>query len=270
MPIDKGQWDKWFSTFPSWTCPQCHKGHLKLVKKSMFDQIEGKAKREYNQDYHNPMEDYGRFAAILCCDKATCAAVSTISGKYGFDPCVDEENQSDYQQIFEVESIIPAPLPFRYPDGTPKAVLSHLVKAAELIWRYPEAAVSHIRHSVEAFLTSEKIPAFKRDPAKGKLNRHSLDNRIILYGKLRRGKEIANTLRAAKWIGNIGSHSPSTASVSREDVLLAFEIMEHVLEERFGTSRTILARKVSVINKKRGLPKPRPTSSQRGSVRKSS
>ena len=58
-------------------------------------------------------------------------------------------------------------------------------------------------------------------------------------------------LLAIKWIGNEGSHPEK--SLTKNDVIDLYEILEHVLSELFeNKSKTILA-KAKKINKAKGI-----------------
>lgn len=59
---------------------------------------------------------------------------------------------------------------------------------------------------------------------------------------------------AIKWLGNAGSHSQKT--VSRDDVIDAYELLEHILQEIYMQKTEKLKTKAQKINKMKGPVKP--------------
>ena len=66
-------------------------------------------------------------------------------------------------------------------------------------------------------------------------------------------RENGDVLLAAKWLGNSGSHA---GAIERDDVLDAFEMIEFVLENRYGTAKAELMAKVKAVNESKG-PAPK-------------
>jgi hypothetical protein len=66
----------------------------------------------------------------------------------------------------------------------------------------------------------------------------SLHSRILEYRAKR--PDVAELLLAVKWLGNAGSH-PGTGTVSQEDLLDGFEMLEQVLDEVYRRTRARLA-----------------------------
>ncbi|TLX23535.1 DUF4145 domain-containing protein [Chryseobacterium indologenes] len=54
---------------------------------------------------------------------------------------------------------------------------------------------------------------------------------------------------AIKWIGNYGSHSSDT--ISKDDLLDSYEILEHVTENLYGKQLQRIERISKIINKKK-------------------
>jgi hypothetical protein len=82
---------------------------------------------------------------------------------------------------------------------------------------------------------------------KGKMYDLKLHRRVELYEK--REPTLGKHLMAIKWLGNSGSH---VGSVSREDLLDAFEILEHVLDEILRGRSKKIAQLAKKLNKKHG------------------
>ena len=85
-------------------------------------------------------------------------------------------------------------------------------------------------------------------PSKG-ANGHrlTLHSRIEDFAKT--DAENGAILLAIKWLGNSGSHP---GGLTRDDVLDAFDMIEYVLEDRFGTTKKDLMAKVAAVNAKKG------------------
>jgi hypothetical protein len=199
-----------------------------------------------------PENDEGRFAALLRCDDPRCRELAAVCGDTGMDVDSDEDNGWHYVPVYRVRAISPSPLPLVVPSKTPITVRAAITAAASLLWSDPEAAVNKLRQSVEAFLSEERVPRSARQK-NNTLRRLSLDQRISAYSKTPKGAPLADALRAAKWIGNAGSHTdPREGGMTRDDVMEACEIIEHVLEERYSSRRQAISKKVAAINKRRG------------------
>lgn len=85
-------------------------------------------------------------------------------------------------------------------------------------------------------------------PSKGPNGRRlTLHSRIEDFAKTDDGN--GTFLSAIKWLGNSGSHP---GGLTREDVLDAFDMIEHVLEDRFTTTKKDLMAKVAAVNAKKG------------------
>jgi hypothetical protein len=79
-----------------------------------------------------------------------------------------------------------------------------------VLWVSPGSAANRLRYAVEEILTAEGVPT--KNPTGHRL---SADARITLFETS--DKDLANGLRAVKWIGNEGSH---------EDVLTVTHVVE--------------------------------------------
>jgi hypothetical protein len=117
-----------------------------------------------------------------------------------------------------------------------------------LVWPSAEAAGNQLRQAVEALMDDAGISALD---SKGK--RIPLHDRIVAFDKT--DKENGQVLLAVKWLGNSGSHP---GGLTREDVLDAFDMIEFVLENLYGTTKKELLAKVAAINAQKGPVKPSP------------
>lgn len=215
----------------------------------------GPSKRAHAQEEWDPEWIIERFIKLLKCNFANCGEVVSVSGNTDLeeDHFQDEEGewQHDYIRHYEVQSVLPAPLPIRPIAKTPELVKAPLRMAGQLLWQSPEAAANHVRQAVEHLLDHQKVK--KRVKAGGK--RLTLHARLLEFEK----KDGVNgpILRAIKWIGNDGSHQ---GGVSREEVLDAFDMMELALTNLFDDAAAKIMKKVqAVIKAKEKKPKSKPT-----------
>ncbi len=81
----------------------------------------------------------------------------------------------------------------------------------------------------------------------GKQTKLTLHARIEASQKI--DKENGDILLAIKWLGNSGSHP---GAITRGDVLDAFDMLELVLDNLYGTTKATIMKKVRAVNKKKG------------------
>lgn len=225
-----------------------------VMKDKEADEETGPSKRAHAHEEWDPEWIEERFTKLLKCNFANCGEVISVSGNAGVqeDQFHDEEGnwQQDFVRHYEVQSLLPAPLPIRPIAKTPGTVKEPLRMAGQLLWQSPEAAANHIRRAVEHLLDHQKVK--KQVKAGGtKLTLHA---RLLEFEK----KDGLNgpILRAIKWIGNDGSHQ---GGVSREEVLDAFDMMELALTNLFDDAAAKIMKKVqAVIKAKEKKPKPKP------------
>jgi len=245
MAVDREQWAEKFGSLPHWRCPTCDKGHLLPVKDKIWFEETGPSIAAHDHDAWDPDWIFNRFSGFLQCNMPSCAEIAAISGD---SPSNFLEYQDDYQHIqelhnlFVVRSISPPPLPIQIAAGSPDPVKDCISVAASLIWSSADAAGNKLRQALELLLDEASVPAVGSD---GKPL--FLHNRIEEFAKT--DPENGEILLAAKWIGNSGSHA---GGLTRDDVLDAFDMVEYVLENMFGTTKKNLMAKVAAINAQKG------------------
>lgn len=243
MAVDREQWAEQFGELPHWTCPTCGKGHLAPIKDKMQFVETGPSKAAHSHDAWDPDWILNRFAGFLKCTMPGCGEVSSISGTSPSNFVEDwEEQTQQLLNLYEVKSIDPAPIPIRLPEKTPDLVSESIKDAAALVWSSEQASANQIRQAVEHMMDDLSVPA---QTANG--NPLSLHKRIVEFQKS--DTENGDVLLATKWLGNSGSH---VSGLGREDVLDAFDMIEFVLESRYGTTKQTLLSKVAAVNAKKG------------------
>lgn len=231
---------------PSWPCPVCSKGTLIMVPKSLISKETIISKRERIEDYWTPdFVDYV-FAAWLKCSQPNCEQEVVVSGVGGveqwetYDPEAGPETV--YSDYFAPKYLSPMPDVFEIPKKCPNDTKEHLRAGFKLFLSDQSAAANRIRVAVETLLDHLSIPR-KRKEANNKFSDLSLHKRIEIF--MKDEPSLGVQLMALKWLGNTASHE---AGVTRDDLLDAFEILEHILAEvieKRSDRVTELARKLT-------------------------
>jgi hypothetical protein len=251
MAVDREQWAERFDQLPHWRCPTCNKGHLIPIDNKIWFEETGPSAEAHDHDAWEPDWVLNRFAGFVRCNMPGCGEVCSISGTSPTDFFEYQDEFEHYQDAanrFVVRSIDPTPLPIQLPEAAPELVIDAIRSASTLVWPSAEAAGNQLRQAVEALMDDAGISALD---SKGK--RIPLHDRIVAFDKT--DKENGQVLLAVKWLGNSGSHP---GGLTREDVLDAFDMIEFVLENLYGTTKKELLAKVAAINAQKGPVKPSP------------
>lgn len=165
------------------------------------------------------------FTARVKCNNASCQDEVAVAGKGGLDHYYDQEGDSNYAGDFQPHWCFPMPDIFELPKKCPADVAAEIRGAFSLFWADRSAAANRIRVALERLMDHLAIQT-RRKNKKGRFDRLSLHQRIEVFGKVE--PTIGGELLALKWLGNTGSHD---GKVGRDDLLDAFEIVEHALME---------------------------------------
>lgn len=254
MTVNRNHFRTRYRHLPPWECPTCGKGHLVVVanKEAVEETGPSKRARQEHEEWE-PEWIEERFTKLLKCNFANCGEVVSVSGNAGAeeDQYQDETGdwQLDYPRHYEVQSILPAPLPIRPIAKTPETVKESLRMAGQLLWQSPEAAANQVRQAVENLMNHQKVK--KRVKVGGR--KLTLHDRLLEFEK--KDGQNGPILRAIKWIGNDGSHQ---GGVSRDEVLDAFDMMELALTNLYDDAAAKIMKKVqAVIKAKEKKPKPK-------------
>lgn len=245
MPVDRKQWLTRFDDLPGWQCPTCKMGHLVSAPDKVWVEETGPSLAARDHDAWDPDWIHNRFAGFLKCTALACGEIVSVSGDgpTDFIEYQDEyEHTQELKQLYEVRSLEPTPLPIQLPPATPEQVEERIVSASGVIWRSSEAAGNAIRQALELMLDDQGVTS---TDANGKPI--SLHQRITAFAQT--DQENGAVLLAIKWLGNSGSHP---GGLSRDDVLDAFDMLEYVLEARYGTAKADLLAKVAAVNAEKG------------------
>jgi hypothetical protein len=247
VTVDRKLWAETFTdALPHWPCSACGKGHLAIETNDLRIEETGSSKAARDHDAWEPDWIENRFVGLLQCSFPKCKDLAAVSGTSTVDYYQVDWDEFVDSRIFRVAAISPAPIPIKAPGNTPEQIIEAIKQAAFLIWSSPESAANQIRQAVELLMDEAGI---KKLTDGGKP--------IFLHKRIEEfqsnDKENGDVLLATKWLGNTGSH---TGGIGRDDVLDAFDMIEFVLENRYGTAKAELLAKAAAINAAKG-PAPK-------------
>ncbi len=241
-------WNKWFyeNSIPAWGCPSCFAGVL-VAKNETFSKMETSASRCVRlREARNPEGIEYVFSCVRVCENIYCNEVVVISGRGSVDNDFNPEtNKMEFLDVFEAKYVYPSPHIIHLPKSSSKELKDEFISAFTLYWSDIRACANRIRSCVELILTEYHIKRF--EIKKGKRKRLSLHERIELFSY--KNATLGDALMAIKWIGNEGSH---IGKLTKDDLLDAFEMLEHVLDELFEKRKEKIGKLVKAINKKKG------------------
>ena len=224
---------RWIQPFkkdslPPWPCPRCNTGTLSLRKGSMLEVSSGDTAAIPDYDFDTDFYE-GRFTCVADCSRPGCGETVIVTGR----SFVESENDdgSHYVTLLTPVCVHPPPPIVPLPPRCPKDVRSELVSAFGLYWMDLRAAANRVRTSVELLLTRLGIQrVWIRESKRRRLTTHE---RIELFRA--KDSELGSSLLAIKWIGNEGSHP---GDLKKQDLLDAFELISHVLDETYAKRST--------------------------------
>jgi hypothetical protein len=230
---------------PPWPCPACTRGILALVPKSLVYRETAESRHSHGQEDWDPEQVTHIFTAWLKCNHPTCGQEVVVSGIGGVETQYDpEENDMSWSEYFVPKFCCPMPDMIELPARCPNEVKTELRAGFTLFFSDQAASASRVRVALERLM--DHLGVQKRRKGKnGKFVELTLHNRIEVFeGGV---PAIGSELLALKWLGNTGSHE---GQVSRDDVLDAFEILEHALAELIDRRTAKVAELARKLTKK--------------------
>jgi len=193
------------------------------------------------------------FTAWLKCGQLNCQQEAVVSGIGGIEewqaPDEDGKPTVDYSNYFVPRFLSPMPNIFDLPQDCPNEVSNHLRAGFRLFFSDQSASANRIRVALESLLNHLNVPRRRKDQ-NNKFSDLSLHKRIEFF--IQNEPSLGGQLMALKWLGNTASHE---GNVSREDLLDAFEILEHVLAELIGKRSARVSELARKLAKKHGKKK---------------
>jgi hypothetical protein len=232
------------TSLPVWRCPACADGALTLVKDSLHKEETAESKRTRSDPNWDQDWVCEQFSALLRCSK--CKEPVFIVGTI---KVAEGQDQEDGWVLFDAlaPTYFHPPTPIiRIPGKCPSEVVSEINAASGLYWSSPPSAGNRIRAALERLMDDQGIPK-KKKTKKGKYEDLTLHARIERFAK--KQPDVGGNLLAIKWLGNSGSHSDN---LTADDMLDAFELLTHALEEIYESKSTRIMKLTTSIIKKKG------------------
>lgn len=234
-----------------WTCPACEKSVLRVVKET-FHSEERAHSRDHLHDAWEPEWIEYVYSCLLKCSNEDCKELVANSGTGSVDYFEYEENGEWHQSIedhFMPQYFTPHLKLHAIPAKCPEPIVKALHESFRLFFASPSAASNSVRIAIEELLTDLKVKRYSL--VKNQRRLISLHQRIgLLPAKYAPLKDL---LMAIKWLGNAGSHD--TEAITRDDVMDAYDLTEHVLAEIYAPKHKKLAALAKKVNKKKGPAK---------------
>lgn len=235
----------------NWLCPTCGQGLLRIKKGSFFSAELSESKKAHDHYDWDPDWVSLNYSCLFCCQNEQCGETiaSCGIGYLDWDIIEDEDGleQQVYSGHFKPKHFEPHLNIINIPKKVPDTVKQSLNRSFELFFSSPAAASNQVRSAVEAILTDLKIKRYstKKNHKRSRLNLHQRIDLLPL--KYNVYKEL---LFAVKWLGNAGSHEGKELTI--DDVMDAYEIMEHILVEIYSAKTDRLKAIAKKVNKNKG------------------
>jgi hypothetical protein len=160
-----------------------------------------------------------------------------------------ERQELNYTRLLMPQAITPGVAPFRLPDECPEGVAHHLKLAFALYWLDGGSCANRLRVAAESILTDRGVALY---PKTGKRRPLTFSTRIGRFASSH--PDLQHYLDAVRWLGNAGSHS-GPVGVSDSDILHAFEIFEHLLDQLYVRREQRLRNAARSIARRKGKPR---------------
>jgi hypothetical protein len=217
---------------PQWPCPSCKAGVLTLTPGSLQQKSTKSSFLHQGEDWWGPEYIELLFTAWATCSNNLCNETFALSGRGGVEQVPDEDYNSSYEDYFRPLHCHPTLELIRLPANCPEHVEKALKAAFALYWVDRPSSAGRIRVALERLLDHLGIAA--HTSTGGYL---SLDKRIDTFSQ----NDPANgpQMMALKWLGNVGSH---TIDIQTDDLLSAFEVLEHLMSELIEKKSAYIAK----------------------------
>lgn len=253
MFLNKATWlslinyGKTVSTIPSLPCPSCQKIGLHLEEDSI--QYRG-IRRRYDSSYlKQPAVDAGLLESVVKIAESFIEITAVRSQFVGFLSCqhchepvsalgkTKTMENSKGPALLSFVSFSPSLQLFELKSVYPKQVVAELEKSFATFFSDPSAAGNRVRTSIEFLLDHQGVQKFRvgkdgeiQTNKEGGQIKLPLSDRLKLFSEA--DPELGTMLGAVKALGNEATHG---ADLENGDLLDAYDLVEHVLQELFVT-----------------------------------
>lgn len=250
MPVDRTL----FATFRSdrshcFGCPKCGKATYRLVDEGEDIKIRFENRTTLRGHGLGDFPDYDDtsflFHGWIQCADGWCRHNGTIFGKADTELYFDQKReQDDVHMILKVEGFSDPPALIAIHLSVLEPIRAEVRKAEHLIWSDPSSAAGRLRTALERLMDHAGIA--KTTIQRGKRRPLDLNTRIQRF--LPNDQSFQDLAHALRWLGNAGTHG----NVGLEDALVAFDLVEYALDQRFDPHPKLLLRKAAKIRKNKG------------------
>lgn len=231
---------------PPWPCSVCGKGNVALVRNSLVKHETVESKTAHDHEAWDPDWIMYGFTAWAECQHPTCKQKFSICGTGGVGAEQDEEGNVEWGDYFDPQHCFPTLRLIKVPEKCPDDIKAELDAAFALYWSHPAASAGRIRVALELLLNHQGVPKRKRS-GRGKCQELWLHARLDLFAKA--NPTTGSQLMALKSLGNTGAHE---GSITKSDLLDAFEVLEHSLDEIIDQRSKRVAALAKSLTKKHG------------------
>lgn len=236
---------------------RCSNGRLQVVEDSLMNEETNWSIGGHSHDEWEPEWITKRYSQHLSCSDPNCGELCVVIGTSQIEVSdshgYDGQPEREYINYFLPEFIHPSPSLISPVKETPKIIVDEINSASSLFWTDASSSANKLRLAAERILTALRVK--KIYIARRKRKPLTLYARIDLLKERR--PDLAKLLHSIRFLGNHGSHE-SELDVSRDDLLAAFEIIEHVIEEAFCTKAKRIEKAAKAIAKRKGKPAKKP------------
>jgi|SRR6185436_11211364 len=247
MRFDRKLWlADYYDVFPAWPCPNCKQTALErdISKEWLIYETADSAEAHADENW-DPSWITERAAGALVCKH--CKEPVIMSAVVGYEEDVDKDlGDRILVQGFKPLYFEPPLEMIDVPSETADDVRLALTRAFSLYWSDPSSSGNCTRTALELMLDQQGIARGRNDSKRGERVRRSLHERLEMFAKRR--PELKETLMAVKWLGNAGTHDVLTHA----DVLDAFELLDHTLDEVYRQRSKRILRTAKAINRAKG------------------
>lgn len=229
---------------PAWPCPICNKGVYTLIPTTLVRKETIPSKRRKGPNSPAEEIEYTFTTWIQC---SHCGQEAVVSGVGGVEDDFDFDNKRMvWTRYYLPRFCSPMPDIFDIPKRCPETIKNELRAGFALFWLDEGAAANRLRTSLERLM--DHLGVKKRIiNAKRKYQPIKLHDRIDIFSK--KEPSLGEQLMSLKWLGNTGSHE---GKVQKNDLLAAYEIMEHVLNETIDKHSAKIKKLAKELTKKHG------------------
>ena len=235
---------------PDWSCPRCTKGLLRFVEGKFHTEERKDSRDAHSHEAWDPDWIEYVYSGLLQCSNHNCGEFVANSGTGAVDVDVvigdDGEPEQTWGDFFRPKYFEPPLQLTDLPEECPDSVSKPLEESFRLFFSSPSAASNNVRIALEAILTELGVKRF--NTKNGKRIFLNLHSRISLLPP--KYSDLGELLLAIKWLGNAGSHADSAITI--DDVMDAYELIDHVLQELYTQKAKKAKALAKLINKKKG------------------